>query len=137
MLRLFLVVWLRTSRKFDKWHSESLSLMLHGVDLIELVFYEPVLICGSKNRYALMIISLFSESEDKQFTIFYDNVRRRLIVSADILLDSLVSPRVYRSWETLSELFNIDLSVLDLVYLFEDRVSEGEHCQSLTKKIIE
>lgn len=111
--------------------------MLHGVDLIKFVFNKPMLISRSKNRHALMIISLFSESEDKQFTIFYKNVRRRLIVPADILLDSLVSPRVYRSWETLSELFNIDPSVLDLIYLLEDRVSEGEHCQSLTKKIVE
>lgn len=111
--------------------------MLHGVDLIELVFYEPVLICGSKNRSPFSIISLLSESENDKLRVLQKDACRSSIVACDILLDSLVSPRVYRSWETLSELFNIDLSVLDLVYLLEDRVSEGEHCQSLTKKIIE
>lgn len=72
--------------------------MLHGVDLIELVLNKPVLICRSKNRDAFMIISLFSEGKDEKLIIFDQYMRRRLIVSADILLDPFVSPRVYRSW---------------------------------------
>lgn len=95
-----------------------------------------MLICRSKNRDAFMIISLFSEGKDEKLIILDHDMSRRLIVSADILLDTLISPCVYRSWESLSEFLNIDLSVLDLIYLLEDRISEREHCQSLTKKII-